>query len=193
MVETSTGRKVGRLSRFWKQCVMLEGHKSSESQVVSAVSEETFLVTLVFLLYITDIVEHLLSTFLLFADDCFLCEEISFLSDIRHLHEDLHKHELHNTWQMQFNETNCYLMHVLLAKSHTRCNYSLCNHTLESASSYQYLEFHVDKDLGWSTHIGYVTSKASYCKTNPSHCLERLRQNLYISLVCHLLEYAAVV
>ena len=46
-------------------------------------------------------------------------------------------------------------------KNPTLYNYSICNQTLELIISHPFLGLHLQDDLGWSTHTGYLTSKSS--------------------------------
>ena len=97
---------------------------------------------------------------------------------------------------MQFNPSKCYVMHMSLARNPHHHDYTLCNQKLQVVSSHPYLGVHLQDDLGWNTHIGHATSKASrmlgVVRRNLYRCPENLKQTAYVSLVRPLIEYASV-
>ena len=142
--------------------MVLEGKSSKPVTVDSGVPQGTVLGPLLFLLYINDLPDMLTSTIRLFADDALLYREVTLPSDARALQSDLKKlTDWQNTWQMQFNPSKCYVMHISTARNPVHHDYSLCNQKLAVVESHPYLEVHLQNYLGWNTHVGHVTSKAS--------------------------------
>jgi hypothetical protein len=97
---------------------------------------------------------------------------------------------------MQFNPTKCYVMHISSARNPHHQDYTLCNQKLAVANSHPYLGVHLQDDLGWSTHVGHATSKASrmlgVVRRNLYACPEKLKETAYTSLVRPHVEYASV-
>ena len=177
------------------QRVILEGQTSPTVAVDSGVPQGTVLGPLLFLLYINDLPDQ--STPRLFADDCLLYRSVSSPSDSRALQDDLDKLTAWQTeWQMQFNPSKCYVMHMSLAWNQQHHDYTLCNQKLEVVNSHPYLGVHLQDDLGWNTHVGHAKSKASRMLgvvwRNLYRCPENLKKSAYVSLVRSHTEYASV-
>ena len=180
------------------QRVVLEGKTSTAVSVDSGVPQGTVLGPLLFLLYINDLPERITSSTRLFADDALVYRTISSTSDSRALQDDLDSlTKWQHDWQMQFNPSKCYVMHVTNTRSPVHRDYKLCNQTLAVVKSHPYLGVHLQDDMGWSTHIGCATSKASrmlgVVRRNLYSCPEKLKETAYISLVRPHVEYASMI
>ena len=179
------------------QKVVLEGNISSAISVGSGVPQGTVLGPLLFLLYINDLPEQITSTSRLFADDCLLYTPVSDLKDHERLQRDLDKlAEWQRTWQMQFNPSKCYVMHISLSRNPPQYDYHLCGQKLEVVRSHPYLGIHLQSDLGWGAQVGHATAKANrmlgVIKRNLYACPEKLKEIAYKGLVRPHVEYAAV-
>ena len=107
-----------------QQKVVLEGQSSSYLSVDSGVPQGTVLGPLLFLLYINDLPENLTSTPRLFADDCLLYRTISSDKDAADLQMDLDElTKWQEMWQMRFNASKCYVMHMSTARTTKSYNY----------------------------------------------------------------------
>ena len=180
------------------QRVILEGEASVPVEVDSGVPQGTVLGPLLFLLYINDLPDGIRSTTRLFADDALVYRTVSSAADSDALQADLDQlSKWQQVWQMQFNPSKCYVMHISNARNQRYSEYTLCGHTLETVKSHPYLGVHLQSDLGWETHIGHVTSRASrmlgVVRRNLYNCPESLKETAYFSLVRPHLEYASVV
>ena len=75
------------------------------------VPQGTVLGPLMFLVYITDINEGVISSARLFADDCVIYKFIKTPQHAEQLHNDLHKIiEWTKTWQMEVNVEKCAVL-----------------------------------------------------------------------------------
>ena len=184
---------VGRTQR-----VVLEGHVSSPVAVDSGVPQGTVLGPLLFLLYINDLPDGIKSSTRLFADDALVYRTITSPVDTEILQNDLDRlTEWQHEWQMQFNPSKCYVMHITNSKNRRHADYQLCGQTLAAVNSHPYLGVHLQNDLGWGTHVGHITARANrmlgVVRRNLFNCPESLKQTAYFSLVRPHLEYASVV
>ena len=178
-----------------EQKVVLEGQSSSFLPVDSGVPQGTVLGPLLFLLYINDLPDNLKSTTRLFADDCLLYKTISTTKDSEDLQKDLDTlNAWQNKWQMRFNSSKCYVMHISSGRSTTNFSYKLGGQTLQTVHSNPYLGIHLQDNLKWDTQVAHATTKASrvlgLIKRNLSNCTEQLKATAYTSLVRPHLEYA---
>ena len=95
------------------QEVIIEGSKSSPSQVTLGVPQGTVLGPLLFLAYINDMPECVKSDIKLFADDSLLYRRIRNDADCHQLQEDLDKlQEWEQRWQMGFNADKCEVIRI---------------------------------------------------------------------------------
>ena len=95
------------------QKVILDGKSLAESQVTSGVPQGTVLGPLLFLIYINDLPDAVSSDVRLFADDCIMYKEIKSAKDQDALQKDIDSLcKWEKSWQMSFNSTKCYTMHV---------------------------------------------------------------------------------
>ena len=98
----------------------------------SGVPQGTVFGTLMFLLYINNIGDHLNhSTIRLFADDCLLYRTISNQDDAYRLQDDLDKlQEWTETWQMNFNANKYYLLSIHSKRDPALNRYMLKGHCI---------------------------------------------------------------
>jgi hypothetical protein len=124
-------------SRRQKVCV---GQVDSEWKfVTSGVPQGSLLGPVLFLIYINDLDNNLISKLAKFADDTKLCKSMNSLDDMHSLQTDLDKlHEWSVKWQMTFNVDKCVVMHV--GSNNVNSSYVLGNNNLKSSNK--------EKDLG---------------------------------------------
>ena len=95
------------------QQVLVEGVLSSSSTVKSGVPQGSVLGPLLFLLYINDLPDCVLSSVKIFADDSKLFGPVETLEAREHLQHDLQ--EVGNwslQWQLPFNLDKCKVLHL---------------------------------------------------------------------------------
>ena len=124
---------------------MLEGKKSSTTNVTSGVPQGTVLGPLLFLIIINDLPECVSSSIRLYADDALLYRSIKSHDDIDALHRDLASvQEWEKTWLMSFNADKCEVLRI----SNKRKNifgaspYSIHGTALRTADEAKYLGCH---------------------------------------------------
>jgi len=96
-----------------RQKVGLNRNYSDWSDVLSGVPPGSVLGPLLFLIYINDIDEYIVSKLGKFADDTKLCRGISNSNDADILRSDLNKiYQWSLDWQMLFNVEKCTVLHM---------------------------------------------------------------------------------
>ena len=95
------------------QCVILNGHSSQLSNVLSGVPQGTVLGPLLFLCYINDLPNNVTSRVKLYADDVLLYSPVSSTTDCQNLQKDLERLvQWAYRWQMNFNLTKCEMIRI---------------------------------------------------------------------------------
>ena len=101
------------------QRVVLRGHHSSWTSVLSAVPQGTVLGPILFLIYINDISRNIISNTKLFADDMKLYRLLrdrllrDTKKDVEELQKDLIRLESWSyVWQLKFNTDKCEAMRI---------------------------------------------------------------------------------
>ena len=119
---------------------MCIGQVDSEWRSVSSgVPQGSVLGPVLFLIYINDLDNNLISKLSKFADDTKLCKSINSLDDMHSLQNDLDRlHEWSVKWQMTFNVDKCVVMHV--GSNNVNNSYVLGNQELKSSNK--------EKDVG---------------------------------------------
>ena len=186
------------------QYVVVNGERSTTSNVISGVPQGSVLGPLLFVIYMDGITQlpfqegtHLL----LYADDILLYHSIKTENDYYILQQDI---ALLEAWisqrYLQLNPAKC--KHTILSRKHLPIQPTLqlriCGAPIEKVSSFKYLGVWLSEDLKWNAHIQQITNKARrqagliyrrfYKHSNPQ-CLKQL----YLSFVRPHLEYAAPV
>ena len=142
------------------QRVMVKGVPSDTLPVWSGVPQGSVLGPVLFLIYINDLLEEVISGGKLFADDSKLFKRIKSTEDRDILQEDLMKlQEWSRKWLLEFNENKCKVMHI--GSSNPRYEYQLNNTTLEVTMEEKDLGIYVTPDWKSTTHVAKAAAKAN--------------------------------
>jgi len=132
-------RTIGNWLSKRRQRVCVKGVKSMSEEVWSGVTQGSVLGPLLFLIYINDLEEDVVSNVFKFADDTKLFRQVRDTADTVGMQEDLARLvEWADKWQMQFNVSKCKVMHV--GNKNPRHLYYMSSNGLKSVE--------VEKDLG---------------------------------------------
>jgi hypothetical protein len=141
---------------------MVEGERSTVTDVDSGVPQGTVLGPLLFLAFINDLPEVVSSPVRIFADDCLVYRSINKVEDTSALQNDMSAlQQWESDWQMMFHPEKCTTIHISKKRNPIHTGYKLHGHTLESVPGSKYLGVHVNKDLSWNDHIQQTSAKAS--------------------------------
>ena len=149
---------------------------------------------LLFLAYINDLPESVKSDVRLFADDCLLYRTINSEKDARTLQKGLDGlTQWQNDWQMRFNASKCYVMHLSKKRNNIEKDYTLNNCVIGNVKHQAYLGVQLSDDLKWSHHIRTATKILGVVRRNLRLCSRILKETAYKTLVRPHLEYASTV
>ena len=202
------------------QAVKVNNSSSSSTPVLSGVPQGSVLGPILFLIYVSQISEHLNNFTSLFADDTKLfsyildsddpnlndCSTSSIQDDINNLTYWAEK------MQMSFNLGKCHIMHLGSTNPHQQyvmyktsdtitkpksISYNLIIHPLETVSYEKDLGIIVDDKLKFTEHISHKLSIANKMIQVIRHTFKHLSpetfKKLYISLVRPHIEYGTPV
>ena len=181
-----------------RQSVLVNGETSDEVPVTSGVPQGSVLGPLLFLLYINDLPENLISQVRLFADDTAVYITVNNAAQEEILQQDLNRLQLwEEMWDMEFNPSKCTVMNITRSKSPFKSRYMLHGQILETVNDAKYLGVTISSDLNWNKHVNLVTSKATrtlnFIKRNIPCKNPKVREFAYKALVRPQLEYSSSV
>ena len=175
-----------------RQKVCIEGESSDWARVTSGVPQGSVLGPVLFLIYINDIDENLISTIGKFADDTKICKNVSSTEGVQKLREDLEKlGNWANDWQMSFNTDKCSIIH--LGNKNLKHRYSLCGSVLRDSTKERDLGIIVDSSMKFSEQCNSAIKNANSTLGLFRRTIKCKSQNiitkLYKALVRPKLEY----
>lgn len=176
-----------------KQRVVINGSSSSWKDVTSGVPQGSVLGPLLFIIYINDLDQGLMSMISKFADDTKIGINANDELAIEQLQGDLNKiGDWSEKWQMPFNLDKCKVMHV--GHRNNKAKYELRGRELEICNEEKDLGVIITDDLKSSKQCIAVEKKAQkilgYIKRQFTTRKEETILTLYNALVRPHLEYA---
>ena len=160
--------------------------------MTSGVPQWSILGPVLFLIYINDLDQGIISKLGNFADDSKLCKSVGSQTAVGMLRNDLVLLEKwSNLWQMKFNLEKCSVIH--LGKNNEKNQYCLENVKLKCSSKERDLGVVVDKTMKFSEQVNSAVGKANatlgMIKRNITCKSKNIVTKLYKALVRPKLEY----
>jgi hypothetical protein len=179
-----------------RQRVCVDGDISEWVDVTSGVPQGSVLGPVLFLIYINDLDQGIVSKIGKFADDSKLSKTIKDQKGIEELQSDLAKLEKwSNMRQMKFNIDKCSVIH--LGKVNPKNQYTLGNSILKHSERERDLGVIIDKTMKFSEQVNSAVGKANsvlgMIKRNITCKNKNIITKLYKSLVRPILEYCVQV
>ena len=176
-----------------RQRVVVNGQSSEWVPVTSGVPQGSVLGPLLFIIYVNDMDDGIISKISKFADDTKLGINVAKEGNIQNLQEDLRRiGEWSDRWQMPFNVDKCKVMHI--GHRNPQTEYSLQGRLLESTVTEKDLGVVISSDLKFSKQCIEAEKKAQrmlgYIKRQFGYRNREIVLTLYNSLVRPHLEYA---
>ena len=198
-----SGKVLAWISEFLtnrKHRVRIFNTRSKWREVLSGVPQGSVLATILFIIYIDDLPNEIISFILLFADDSKLYKLLQTNLDYILLTKDLNKiEEWCNKWCMRLNIDKCKVMH--LGRTNPKRPYYLHQENgqqqIVESSLEKDLGVHVDNSLHFSSHVQLQVNKANrifgLIKRTFAELQPETFKLLFTSLMRPLLEYCAPV
>ena len=182
-----------------KQRVIIKEAESSLSGVSAGVPQGSVLGPLLFLIYINDIGENLISLSRLFADDT----SLGFSGQDKKEIQSVIEHDLNelkhwsNQWLMSFNPEKTEIMLFSNSESTTNFDFIFDGKVIPLATSHKHLGVTLSSDGKWNRHVENIVSNV----TKHVSILRKLKyklnrknlEKLYLVYIRPLLEYACEV
>ena len=179
-----------------KQLVRVNEAKSSENNVVSGIPQGSVLGPLLFVVYINDLPDKVVSNLLLFADDTKIFKEVNSIHDSMVIQADIDAlEEWSKDWLLSFHPDKCHVLTLGKLENIKHAHpYSLGGNQLEHVFSEKDLGILIDAEFSFDEHIAKQVNKANSMLGIISRGFENLTPNTFNTLYCtfvrHHLEYA---
>ena len=181
-----------------RQKVVVEGEEWDSVPVTSGVPQGSVLGPILFLVYINDLPDDIVSQVRLFADATAIYLTLENKSDSDKLQRDLDRLQTWEArWDMEFNPSKCQVVRVTSSRNPLQTQYILHGQVLEAVSSARYMGVDISSNLSWNTQVDRITANANrslrFIKRNIKTESPQIREMAYQSLVRPQLEYASAV
>ena len=141
---------------------VLEGEKSDSVPVTSGVPHGSVLGLILFLVYINDLPDQIVSQVCLFADDTAIYLTLEGTDSNRVQQNDIDRlSSWESRWDMEFNPSKCQVVRVTTSRRHINTLYYLQGQVLEAVISARYFGVDISSGLSWNSHIDRITGKAN--------------------------------
>ena len=178
------------------QSVVVDGHASSSCPVTSGVPQGSVIGPILFLVYINDLPDSVLSKTRMFADDTVIYNTSENHTQLQKDLDALQAWE--TTWNMEFNPLKCE--YIKFSRKRTKGlenQYLLHDVSIPKNDGVKYLGVKLQNTLRWNDNTNYISNKVSsrlgYIRRTIPPSLPNLRAKAYTTLARPILEYSSSV
>ena len=165
--------------------VLAEGATSDSISVIRGVPEGTVLGPLLFLLFVNDLPDCVLSSTRPFADDRILYRQIKSKQDCDILQDDLNKLAAWDKkWGMAFHPDKCSAIRISRSRNPISMDYSLKGHILDKEDHTKYLGVELQSSLSLNRHIDQTVKKANSMLGFPRRNLRGNSEQTKVTAYC---------
>ena len=144
--------------------MVIEGEESDSVPVTSGVPKGSVLGPILFLIYINDLAQDIVSQVCLFAVATAIYLTLEEKGDSDQLQRDLDRLQTWETrWNMEFNPSKCQVIRVTSSRTPLHTQYILHGQVLEAVNSARYLGVDISSNLKhvkWNTHVDRIAANA---------------------------------
>ena len=181
-----------------KQKVIINGHCSEWTNVISGVPQGSVIAALLFVIFINDLPENIKSQIFMFANDCKFFRQILSLEDTSIMQEDLDTlYEWSKKWLLKFHPGKCVNLQISLKKQPEIHTYHLGEDELKNVEEVKDLGILVDSNLQFKNHLSAKANKANQVWGTIKRTFKHMNTYIFKKLFCaHVrsqLEYAVQV
>ena len=117
---------------------------------------------LLFILYVNDIPDHLISPSVFFADDALIYNRCPPSSTSETAQESLDQvSDWCSSWLLKNNADKGETMKFTRARNRAQCNYSIDNKPNDQVSTHKHLGVVLSDDLSWKPHILFTVARSN--------------------------------
>lgn len=181
------------------QLVKINGAHSRIGSVISGIPQGSVLGPLLFVLYINDLPEEIISEIFLFADDTKIFKRVDSVDDSDILQRDIATlEEWSRDWLLKFHPDKCHVLTIGKFDNIKHAHpYTLHGNVLEHVFQEKDIGLIVDSELSFEQHISEKVMKANkivgLIRRSFSYLSPKLFRQLFIAFVRPHLEYVQAV
>ena len=139
-IRNATLRRIQAFLSYRQQKVVVEGEESYSVPVTSGVPLGSVVGPILFLVYINDLPQDIVSQVRLFADDTAIYLTLEEKGDSDQLQRDLDRLQKWKArWDMEFSPSKCQVIRVTISMTPLQTQYILHGQVLEAVSTTRYL------------------------------------------------------
>ena len=194
-IRNSTLRWIQAFLNKRKQRIVFEDEESDSIPVTTGVAQCSVLGPILFLVYINDLPQDIVSQVRLFADDTAIYLKLATEHDSDILQKDLDRLQAwESKWNMEFNPSKCQVVRVTSSRTSYKTEFVLHGQVLDTVTSARYLGMDISNNLNRNTHVDRIALNTNrslgFVKRNLKTKSQKVREMAYQTLVRPQLEYA---
>ena len=167
-----------------KQLVRVNQANSTTNHVISGIPQGSVLGPLLFVLYINDLPDKVISSILLFADDTKIFKTVDSIIDSLVIQNDINELEKWSKeWLLQFHPDKCHVLTIgKLTNIRHAHPYVLSGNQLEHVFTEKDLGILIDAELSFEEHISKQVNKANSILGVIKRSFQNLSPQIFLTL-----------